>query len=100
MRSSNRSIFAILHRSTQHSALRTQHSGLRTQHSALLFLNQRVVGFRPPVAEELPNVTHFANLIQVQIGDDELIRITRCLCDYLAARVAKIALTVELAYVP
>src|SRR6185369_7162746 len=48
----------------------------------------------------LPDVSHFANLVQIKIGNHELIRISRRLGNDLSARVAKVTLAVELADVP
>src|SRR6266436_4619204 len=58
------------------------------------------VGFRAAVAVELPGVADFLNFIKIQIGDEELILVTAGLLDDFAARIAEIALAVELADLP
>src|SRR5437867_3507418 len=65
-----------------------------------LFLYKPIVRLGAAVAVELPHVAHLANLIEVQIRDYKLVRITGRLRDYLAARVAEVALPIELADVP
>src|SRR5229473_3580656 len=58
------------------------------------------VGFRAAIAVELPGVADFLNFIKIQIGDEELILVTAGLLDDFAARIAEIALAVELADLP
>src|SRR5262245_8132595 len=58
------------------------------------------VRFWPAIAEELPGVAHFADLVEVQVGDDDVIRAARALSQNLATRAAEIRLAVELADVP
>src|SRR5438128_7405389 len=45
-----------------------------------------LISLRPAVAEELPDVAHLANLVEVQIGDHQLVVVARRLRDDLAAR--------------
>src|ERR1017187_9131006 len=52
------------------------------------------------VAIKLPNVAHFANHVQVQVGDDHCILVTRTFRDNLAARIGEVALAVEFTKVP
>src|SRR5262249_53396568 len=66
----------------------------------LLLTCQGAVSFGPAVAVKLPDIAHFANLVQVQVGHYKLICVARSLGDDFAARVAEIALAVKLAYVP
>src|SRR5438105_11858362 len=63
--------------------------------------HDRVIAFRPTVAEELPDVAHVANQIQIHIGDHDVVRVAlRRRREELAARVAEIALAVKLADPP
>src|SRR5688572_6622988 len=62
--------------------------------------DERLVCVGATVAEELPCVAHLAYLVEVQVGDDEGVLVARRLGDDLAARVAEVALAVELADVP
>src|SRR4030095_16516362 len=80
--------------------IRVDQSYPRYPWSIPLFLYQRIVSLRSPVAKELPNISNFANLVQIQSGNHQLVRIARRLSDYLAARVAEVALAVELTDVP
>src|SRR5205085_939834 len=65
-----------------------------------LIRDERAVCVGPPVAEELPCVSDLADFIKVEVGNDQVVFVARGLCDYLSARVAEIALAVELADVP
>src|SRR5688572_1020626 len=65
-----------------------------------LQLDQSAVRFRPTIAEELPDVPHLSNLVEVQFRRDELVAIARRLRYELSARVAEVALAVELADAP
>src|SRR5216683_2145268 len=58
------------------------------------------VGFRAAVAIELPGVADFLDFIEIEFGDEELILVAAGLLDDFAARVAEIALAVELADLP
>src|SRR5436853_2489637 len=62
--------------------------------------DQLPVAIRTPIAEELPSITHFANQIEIQVGDDQRVLIARRLRDDLSARIAEITLTIEFADVP
>src|SRR5439155_19227459 len=61
---------------------------------------ERSVGLRPPVAVQLPHVADFQDLIEVEVRHHDLVPIARGLRGTPAARIAKIALAVELADVP
>src|SRR5690606_27705561 len=58
------------------------------------------VAVRTAVAVELPDVADFADLVEVEIGDDQLVLVAGTLRDNLSARVGEIALSIELADVP
>src|SRR5207253_7664717 len=68
--------------------------------TAPLIGDQLAIAVRPPVAEELPGVAHFANQIEIQIGDDDRVFVAGRLSDDLAARIAEVTLTIELTDVP
>src|SRR3954454_16554088 len=59
-----------------------------------------VVRLRTAVAIELPGVANFADLVHVEVGDDESVLIARRDGKHLAARIAEVALSVKLADVP
>src|SRR3954451_20349126 len=59
-----------------------------------------VVRLRTAIAIELPRVADFADLVHVEVGDDERVLIARGHGQHLAARIAKVALAVKLADVP
>src|SRR5438270_10544889 len=59
-----------------------------------------VVRVGAAVAEELPRVAHFANLIEVELRGDEGILVALCDREHLPSRIAEVALPVELADVP
>src|ERR1043166_8347208 len=54
----------------------------------------------PAIAEELPGVAHFANHVEIQISNHQCVFVARRLGDDLTARIAEIALAIELADVP
>src|SRR5690349_14973948 len=62
--------------------------------------DEGAVSVRAAIAEELPRVSHFANLVEIQIRDDERVFIARRFRDKLAARIAEVTLAVKLADVP
>src|SRR6476661_826514 len=68
--------------------------------SPTLQFHQPSVGLRAAIAEELPHVPHFADLVEIQLGRHELIPIPRRLRYELTTRVAEVALPVELADPP
>ena len=72
----------------------------RRKSNILLVSHDRPVSIRPAVAEKLPCVADLADLVHIEIGDDEFVLVTRALGDDLAARVAEIALAVKFADVP
>src|ERR1700687_1271876 len=65
-----------------------------------LVRHKRLIGIRSPVTEKLPCVAHFANQIQIQIGDNQCVLITWRLSNDLPARITEVALPVKLANVP
>jgi hypothetical protein len=65
-----------------------------------LELTQPAVGLWTPIPEKLPDIPHFANLIEIQLGGDELVAISRRLRDYLPARIAEVTLAIELTDIP
>ena len=52
------------------------------------------------IPEKLPCVPHFADHIEIEIGNDERVFIARRLRDKLPARIAEVTLSVKLADVP
>src|SRR5437870_5744564 len=52
------------------------------------------------VAEELPGVAYFLNLVKVQIRDDNLLLVPRSFRDDLSPRRTEITLTVKLSDIP
>src|SRR5258705_9990084 len=69
-------------------------------HSFELISYESAVCVWPAVPKELPRVTHLTNFIEVKISYHERIFIARCFRDKAAARIAKVALTVEFTDVP
>src|SRR5215813_4697889 len=65
-----------------------------------LICHQFSVTVRAAIAEELPRISHFANHVEIQIGHDQRILISRRLRNDLSARVAEITLAIKLADVP
>src|SRR5258706_146198 len=63
-------------------------------------LHDAVVRLRTAVAIELPGVADLADLVHVEVGGDERVCIARADGKHLAARIAEVALAVELADVP
>src|SRR4051812_730203 len=59
-----------------------------------------VIRLRTAVAVELPGVADFADLVHVEVGDDESVLIARGHRQHLAAWIAEVALAVKLADVP
>ena len=60
----------------------------------------RSILFRSSVAEELPHFTNFQYLVEVQIGNDKKIFVTRRFGNDFSARRAEIALSVKLSDIP
>src|SRR6266849_10242694 len=58
------------------------------------------VGFRAAVTIELPSVADLLDFIEIEFGDEQFILVAAGLLDDFAARVAEIALAVELADLP
>src|SRR5713101_3223115 len=61
---------------------------------------QRAVRLRTPVAIKLPDLSHFLDHVEIEIGDQHFIFIAAGLGEDLAARIAEIALAVKLSNVP
>jgi len=51
-------------------------------------LHEPAVRLRPPIAVELPDVPHLADLVEIEIGGDELRLVALRLDEELAARIA------------
>src|ERR1051325_3762270 len=68
--------------------------------AAALEAAQTAVCFRPAVAEELPRVAHFADLVEIELGGDERVLVACGDVHDLAARIAEVALSIKLADVP
>src|SRR5439155_21069218 len=60
----------------------------------------RSVRFGSAISIELPRVAHFLDQIEVQIRDDELVLVPAAFGDDAPARIAEVALAVELADLP
>src|SRR3954452_20802363 len=73
---------------------------MRTWSRTRLQSNDPVVRLRTAVAIELPGVADFADLVHVEVGDDEGVLIARRDGEHLAARIAEVALAIKLADVP
>src|SRR6266850_6150330 len=58
------------------------------------------VGFRTPVAEELPGFPDLGDHVEIQIGDQHFILIAAGLRDDRPTRITEIALAVKLADIP
>src|SRR5690606_34902099 len=65
-----------------------------------LIINDRAIKIGSAVAEELPRVSNFADLVHIKIGDNKFVLIAASFGEDLPARIAKIALAVKLADVP
>src|ERR1700688_4417839 len=61
---------------------------------------ERPIAFGAAIAEELPNFADFRNHVQVEIGHDYFIFVPTGLRDNFAARIAEVALAVELSDAP
>lgn len=48
----------------------------------------------------MPGVAHFSNHVEIQIGHDQRILITRCFRKHATPRIAKVTLPVKLSNVP
>src|SRR5438445_272381 len=58
------------------------------------------VRLRTSIAIELPGIADLLNFVEIQLGDKQLVFVAAGLCDEFAARIAEIALAVELADFP
>src|SRR5882672_5414759 len=61
---------------------------------------KRSIAFRPAVSEELPDISHFGDHVEVEVGDHQFVFVAAGLGDDLAAGIAEVTLAVELADVP
>src|SRR5260370_34029753 len=61
---------------------------------------QSAVRFRTPVAIKLPDLPHFLDHVEIQIGDQHFVFIAAGLGKDLAARIAEVTLAVKLSNVP
>src|SRR5216684_8663387 len=61
---------------------------------------QRAVRLRTPVAIKLPDLPHFLDHLEIEIGDQHFIFIAAGLGEDLAARIAEVTLAVKLADIP
>src|SRR5215212_7725459 len=66
----------------------------------ILVCDERAVRIRTTIAEELPRITYFTNLVEIQICYDECVFIPRRFRHKLPARIAEVTLTVKLADAP
>ena len=62
--------------------------------------DDRPVRLGPAVAEELPGVADLADQVEVEVGDHDVVAVAAADGEHLAARVAEVALAVELADPP
>src|ERR1700721_2123040 len=60
----------------------------------------RSIAFRSTITEELPDFTNFRDHVQVKVGDHHFVLIPAGLGDNFAARIAEVALAVELPNAP
>src|ERR1700689_4197216 len=60
----------------------------------------RSIAFRPTITKELPDFTNFRDHVQVKVGDHYFVFIPAGLGDNFAARIAEVALAVELPNAP
>src|ERR1043166_2319156 len=67
---------------------------------AHLISNNCPVSVRPAISEKLPRVANFADLVHIEIGNDELILVACADSEHLSTRITEIALAVEFADVP
>src|SRR5581483_7913681 len=72
-------------------------SSIRRGCSARALRRERDVAVGAAVTEELPHLAHFQNHIEVEVRDQHLVFIPAGLGNDLAARIAKVALSIELA---
>src|SRR5216683_7893235 len=61
---------------------------------------QRAVRLRTPVAIKLPDLSHFLDHVEIEIGDQHFVFIAAGLGEDLAARIAEVTLAVKLSNVP
>src|SRR5262249_14713934 len=64
------------------------------------FFHKIAIGLRAAIAEELPHVPDFLNLIQIEIRDDHLFFIARSFGNDLSPRRAEVTLAVKLSNIP
>src|SRR5450631_1263135 len=61
---------------------------------------QRAVGFRTAVAIKLPDLSHFLDHVEIEIGDQHFVFIAAGLGEDFAARIAEITLAVKFSDIP
>src|ERR1043166_5588088 len=83
---------------TAQSACSWKASSIRCNLSRLR--SQWAVGFRTPVAVELPGFPDLGDHVEIQVGDQHFILIAAGLSDDRSPRIAEIALAVKLADIP
>src|SRR5262245_28307494 len=66
----------------------------------LLESDQLGIRLGTAIAEELPGVAHFADLIEIEISDHQLVLVAARLREDLTTRITEVRLTVELADLP
>src|SRR5262249_55008476 len=71
----------------------------KLEHWALL-LHQIAIRLRTAVAEELPYIAHFLNLIKVQISNDDFFFVARSFGNDFSPRCAEVPLAIKLTDVP
>ena len=59
-----------------------------------------LIGLGPAVTEELPDVAHFLDHVEIQLSHDQFVLITTSFLDDLSTRVTEVTLPVELTDVP
>src|SRR5467141_1601712 len=61
---------------------------------------QGAVGFRTAVAIKLPDLPHFLDHVEIEIGDQHFVFVAASLGEDLAARIAEVTLAVKLTDIP
>src|SRR5215831_11270930 len=65
-----------------------------------LLLHQIPVSFGAAISEELPDVSNFLNLVEIQVRDDNFFAIARPFGQEFSTGSAEIALTIKLSNIP
>src|SRR5438093_116202 len=61
-----------------------------------LLLNNHLITLRPPVPEELPDIAHIADGIEIHIRNHDIVGVALADSQELPARIAKVALAIKL----